>query len=152
MNAGFEYRADDIVLIAPDGNVTGVPFAPTVKSGAWEMVNKIYPELNDAIIHRRPDGKRVQYLKPARIVDNGRYPVGWIVFIKRNSDGPASLKPLGRVDALSRLMEGSFSPGGKLTHAACNAIKRTLVNANSFDLTYSSPTDASNAIVSLCDD
>jgi hypothetical protein len=152
MNAEFEYRADDIVLIAPDGNVTGVPFAPTVKSGAWEMVNKIYPELNDAIIHRRPDGKRVRYLKPERIVKNGRCPVGWIVFIKRNSDGPANLKPLGRVDALGRLMEGSFSPGGKLTHAACNAIKQTLVNANSFELTYSSAADASNAIVSLCDD
>jgi hypothetical protein len=152
MNAEFEYRADDIVLIAPDGNVTGVPFAPTVKSGAWEMVNKIYPELNDAIIHRRPDGKRVRYLKPARIAQNGSYPVGWIIFIKRNSDGPANLKPLSRVDALSRLMEGSFSPGGKLTHAACNAIKRTLVNANSFELTYSNATDASNAIVRLCDD
>jgi hypothetical protein len=49
-------------------------------------------------------------------------------------------------------MESSFSPGGKLTYAACNAIKRTLVNANSFELTYSIATDASNAIVSLCDD
>jgi hypothetical protein len=152
MNAEFEYRADDIVLIAPDGNVTGVPFAPTVKSGAWEKVNKIYPELNDALIHRRPDGKRVRYLKPARTVKNGRCPVGWIIFIKRNSDGPANLKPLSRVDALGRLMEGSFSPGGKLTHAACNAIKRTLVNANSFELTYSNATDASNAIARLCDD
>ncbi|HEY4140325.1 MAG TPA: hypothetical protein VGM57_02865 [Pseudolabrys sp.] len=152
MNAEFEYRADDIVLIAPDGNVMGVPFAPTVKAGAWEVINKIYPELNDAIVHRRPDGKCVRYLKPAHIVRTGKYPVGWIIFIERNSDGPAILKPLGRVDALSKLMEGSFSPGGKLTYAACNAIKRTLVNANSFELTYSNATDACTAIVGLCDD
>ncbi|MFL5236033.1 MAG: PqqD family peptide modification chaperone, partial [Rhizomicrobium sp.] len=30
MEAGFEYAADDIVLIAPDGRVTGVPFAPAL--------------------------------------------------------------------------------------------------------------------------
>ena len=151
MKAGFDYRSDDIVLIAPNGDVTGVPFAPTVKSGAWELVERIYPALNDAPIHRRLDGKRVRYLKPSRVTKNGNYPVGWIVFIRRSPKAAVDLKSLGRGDALSRLVEGSFSPNGKLTQASFSAIKKNLVNANSFDLAYSNVTQATDILIGLCD-
>jgi hypothetical protein len=152
MSAGFEYGGDDIVLITPEGDVAAVPFAPTVKSGAWDIVGKIYPELFDAPIYRRPDGKRVRYLLPALAARNISYPVRWIVFIQRKSGGTPKLNPLGRFDAMRRLMEGSFSPGGKLTQASCQAIKRTLANSNSFELTYADVADATQAITGLCND
>lgn len=150
LNAGFEYRSDDIVLISPDGDVTGARFAPTVKSGAWEIIERIHPELSDLPIHRRLDGKRVRYLKPSRVARDNSYPVGWIVFIRRNSRAEVNLKPLGRIDALGRLLKGSFSPSEKLTQAAFDAIKQILVNANSFELTYSEATQACDTIISLC--
>ena len=110
---GFKYSADDIVLIAPDGSASGVPFAPAVKSGAWEIVKEFRPDLGTAFTHRRPDGKRVRYLSPTHIAPPGRHPVGWIVFIRR-ATGPAKLTPLEPVEAMRRLMEGSRSPDGKL--------------------------------------
>lgn len=151
MKAGFEYRSDDVVLIATNGDVTGVPFAPTVKSGAWQIVERIYPALNDAPIHRRLDGKRVRYLKPSRVAKSGNYPVGWIVFIRRSPKTAVDLKSLGRSDALGSLVEGSFSPNGKLTQAAFNGIKQTLANANSFELAYSNVTLAADTLIGLCD-
>lgn len=147
--AGFEYAGDDIVLIAPDGGATGVPFAPTVKPGAWEIVNRFRPNLSDAIVHRRPDGVRVRYLSPVHTARNGRYPVGWVIFIKR-AFGPTTLKPLGQVHAMRRLIEGSYSPGRRMNLAGCNAIKRTLATANSFELTYANLAEANDNIVRLC--
>jgi hypothetical protein len=58
MEAGFEYAADDVVLIAPDGRATGVLFAPALKSDAWAMIEKFRPDLGKSAVHSRPDGKR----------------------------------------------------------------------------------------------
>jgi hypothetical protein len=149
-NEGFEYGADDIVFIAPDGRATGVPFAPAVKPGAWEIVKEFRPDLGEAGVHKRQDGKRVRYLKPKCIARSGSNSVGWIIFIKR-ALGPTKLKMLGQVEAMRRVMEGSYSPGGRLNFATCTAIKRTLAGASSFELTYSNLADAKKAIVSLCD-
>lgn len=151
MEAGFEYCADDIVLIAPDGGAKGVSFSLAFKSGAWEIINRLRPDLGDAPVYRRPDGKCVRYLKPWRVATRDRYPVGWIVFIKRNSDGPVTLKPLGRIEALHRMLEGALASGGKMNYVSCNAIKHTLANAASYELTYSDVTQASGVIAGLCD-
>lgn len=146
---GFAYGGDDIVLIAPDGCVTGVPFAPAVKPGAWEIAKQVRPDLADATIHRRPDAKRVRYLRPAHLAGPGRYPVGWIIFITRAS-GPAQLKPLEPVETMRRLMDGSYSPDEKLSLAGCRAINRTLAGASSYQLTYSNLAEANDTLERLC--
>jgi hypothetical protein len=152
MEAGFEYAADDVVLIAPDGRATGVLFAPALKSGAWAMIEKFRPDLANSAVHIRPDGKRVRYLNAPRAVRNGSVPVGWIVFIKRASDVPAKLAPLGQLETISRLINGSYSPDSKLTHQGFHAIKRIVADAKSFELRYSDAAQAREAIVDLCDD
>jgi Coenzyme PQQ synthesis protein D (PqqD) len=151
MEAGFEYAADDIVLIAPDGRATGVPFAPALKSGAWAMVEKFRPDLGKSAVHSRPDGKRVRYLSAPRAVRSGSVPVGWIVFIKRAPNVPAKLAPLGQLETISRLIDGSYSPDGKLTRQGFHAIKRILADAKSFELQYSDAAQARDAIIGLCD-
>ncbi|WP_425908239.1 PqqD family peptide modification chaperone [Nitrobacter sp. TKz-YC02] len=151
MEAGFEYAADDIVLIAPDGRATGVRFAATIKSGAWAMIEKFRPDLGKSAVHSRPDGKRVRYLDVPRTTRKGGVPVDWIVFIKRASNVAAKLSPLGQFETMSRLINGSYSPDGKLTHQGFCAIKRTLADAQSFELQYSDAAQARDAIVDLCD-
>jgi hypothetical protein len=151
MEAGFEYAADDIVLIASDGRVKGVPFALALKSGAWAMIEKLRPDIGESAVHSRPDGKRVRYLNAPRSVRSTSVPVGWIVFIKRASNVPAKLAPLGQLETISRLIDGAYSPDGKLTHQGFHAIKRTLADAKSFELQYSDAAQARDAIVDLCD-
>ena len=148
-HGGYEFGGDDIVLIAPDGSATGVPFAPAVKPGAWEIVKQFRSDLADAIIHRRPDAKRVRYLTPTHVARPGRYPVGWIVFITRAS-GPAKLKPLEPIETMRRLIAGSYSPDDNMSVAACRAINRTLVGADSYELTYSDLAEANEVMERLC--
>jgi hypothetical protein len=152
MSAGFEYRSDDVVLIALDGRVTGVPFAATLKSGAWSIIRSLRPDIDKAPVHMRPDGKSVRYLKPLNWRPAGRFPVGWIVFSKRMPDVPTKLLPLDRLEAMSRLIDGSYSPGGKLNRQAFDAIKQTLTGAQSFDLQYSDAAQATSVLTHLCNE
>jgi hypothetical protein len=101
-------------------------------------------------VHSRPDGKRVRYLQAPRTARTGSVPIGWIVFIKRASHVPAKLAPLGQLETISRLIDGLYSPDGKLTHRGFHAIKRTLADAKSFELQYSDAAQARDAIVDLC--
>jgi hypothetical protein len=151
MEAGFEYAADDIVLIAPDGRATGVLFAPAVKQGAWAMINELRPDLGNSAVHIRPDGKRVRYLNVPRTAHSGSVSVGWIVFLRRAPDIPTKLVPLGQLDTIRRLIDGSHAPDGKLTYQGFHAIKRTLADAKSFELQYSDAAQARNALRDLCD-
>jgi hypothetical protein len=150
MEAGFAYAADDIVLIEPDGRARGVLFAPALKTGAWPIVRKLRPELGKSAVHKRPDGKRVRYLNVPCTARNGSVTVGWIVFIKRAPNIPVKFTPLGQVETMSRLIQGSYSPGGKLTQPTFHAMKRTLASATSFELQYSNAAEARDAILDLC--
>ena len=150
MEAGFAYAADDIVLIAPDGRATGVLFAPALKQGAWTMIEKLRPDLGKSAVHSRPDGKRVRYLNAPRSTGNGSVPVGWIIFIKRAPNIRAKLAPLGQLETIRRLIDGSYTPDGKLSHQAFHAMKRTVADAKSFELRYSDAAQARDAIVELC--
>jgi hypothetical protein len=148
--SGFGYCGDDVVLIAPDGEALGVPLAPAVKSGAWEIVRQFYTDLDQAPVHCRPDGKRVRYLDLPRVVRDEPHPVGWIVFINRTG-GPAQLRPLEPADALSRVMEGSFSPGGRTSRETFRSLVRAVASAGVFEMTYADLTDANDMLVRLCD-
>ena len=147
---GFEYCSDDIVLVRQDGTVTGVPFAPTIKSGAWRLLKRSYPSLNNMPVHRRPDGKRVRYLSAVAIAKNGNgYPVGRILFLNRRSEGAAKLVPLRRLDGLKRVIKGSFSSHGHMTQAALISCKSMLARADLFELSYANVTEASAAIMAV---
>jgi hypothetical protein len=82
--------------------------------------------------------------------ESGSFPVGWIVFLNRIPDAAVTLAPLGQLDTLSRVMDGSYAAGGKLTQSAFAAIKRTVTEAQSFELTYSSAVQAGAAMIDLC--
>ena len=144
--------ADDIVLIRSDGTVTGVPFAPTIKSGAWRILEEFIPDLEDVPVHRRPDGKRVKYLNALAMVRNGSvYPVGGIVFLRRRSRGDAKLVPLRRLDVLKRVITGSYSPNRRMSHASLIAFKNMLTQADLFELSYSNVAEAGAAILGMYD-
>jgi hypothetical protein len=74
------------------------------------------------------------------------------VFIERAANVPAKLSPLGQLETLRRVMDGSYSLGGKLTRQAFCAIRRTLADAQSYELQYSDAFQARDLIVGLCND
>ena len=148
---GFGYGGDDITLISPDGLARGIPFAPTVKSGAWDVISRIRPELLNLPIHRRADDKEVRYLE-SRDVAEGSKPVGWIIFIRRDSGAAIEFTPVGALEAMRRLIEGAYSRDGCLSLAGFDALRRLLAGAKAFELTYEFSTGAADALTAFCND
>ena len=148
---GLQYCTDDITFVARDGAVSGTAFAPTVKSGAWRMLEPIYPRLTTATVHRRPDGKLVKYFNALPNTRKGGVSTaGWIIFLKRRPRGPAKLEPLGQLDVLKRLIKSSFSPHGCMSLPGLTSMKTLITQSESFELTYRHATDATAAILALC--
>lgn len=147
---GFHYAGDDITLIARDGSAAGVPFAPAAKSGSWEVVSQIRPDLPNLPVHRRSDGELVRYLE-INDVDEDAHPGGWIIFIRRVFGGAVGKAPIGAVDAMGRLIEDSYSPDGRLSMAGFGALQRLLAGAKTFEFTYDASAEAADAISEFCD-
>lgn len=147
--SGFSYAADDLVFISPEGEAIGLPFPQAVKPGSWKLLEKFRPDLRGSPVHRQPDGRRVRYIRPTLIAPYRAFPVGWIVFIRRKRGG-ADLRALGLTETFARLIDGSLTSDRKLNALTFNAIKRMLMGAKSFELTYSNLKQANDAIVDLC--
>jgi hypothetical protein len=146
----FEYAGDDVALIQPNGEVSGLPFPITLKSGSWKLISRFRPELDRLPIHDRPDSLKVRFLKPAKIALRTACPVAWIIFIRRSPHGSAKLVPLSKSEAMRKLIESSYSPVGRLTLESCHALRQTITLANSFSLTYSDLESAKDALLAGC--
>ena len=148
---GLQYCTDDIAFIARDGTVTGTAFAPTVKSGAWRMLEPLYPRLATATVHCRPDGKLVRYFNVLPNASNsGISTAGWIIFLKRRPRGVTKLQPLGQIDVLKRLIKSSFSPYGRMSLPGLTSMRTLVTHSASFELTYRHASEATNVILALC--
>lgn len=149
IDGGFRYCGDDIVLISPDGLAQGLPFAPTIKAGAWEAISRIRNDLEHAVVHDRADGMRLRYL-PLTDVHEGSFAPAWIIFLNRIAGTGADLTPLGQLETMSRVIGGSFAANGRMSQAAFAALKKILAGAKSFELTYGDAVQAARKLTDLC--
>ncbi|WP_213287259.1 PqqD family peptide modification chaperone [Bradyrhizobium sp. sGM-13] len=145
----YRYCGDDVVMISPNGLAQGLLFAPTIKPGTWEAISKARDDLSHATAHDRTDGIRVRYL-PVADVHTGSFQVEWIIFLKRVDGTSAELKPLGQIESMQRVINGSFAANGKLSLAGFAALKKIISGAGLFELTYAEAADAGRKLRGLC--
>jgi len=106
---GYHYLSDEVALLGDKGfRVAPVPISIGLKSGSWEVLEPLYPELPDLRIHDREDGKKVRYLPPPEDVtvkSNSFFPVKTIIFPNYDPSSETCLAPVTRVETLHRLFD-----------------------------------------------
>ena len=147
--AGFQYGSDDLTILSESG-ARGVLLPPGAKSGAWRLIRQFAPTIESQKVHRRRDGKRIRYITPAPLAPDDARPVGWIVFLRRNSVGEATLSPVRPMDALRRILSEIVRPSGPLSADMLGSIKRIVAGAAAYELAYSELDDACGVISKLC--
>jgi hypothetical protein len=87
-----------------------------VKSGSWNILNRVFPELDQLPIHVRRDGKQIRYLSPpansiAKTQDS--YRAASLVFPVWFSGNTTALRKIGTGEALARLTVSGYDlPNG----------------------------------------
>ncbi|MGK7867622.1 hypothetical protein [Falsiroseomonas sp. E2-1-a20] len=147
---GFGFAGDDLVLLAADGRATGVPFAPAVKPGAWDLLAAARPDIGEAPVFRRPDRKRVRYPLPQALVPSRPHPIGWLLRLDRRPGAKASLTPVDPPTALRWMLQDAYAEGRVLTPAGFEALRLALRPAQVHRLTYSRLEDAMELLHGAC--
>jgi hypothetical protein len=150
VDAGFGFAGDDLALLNSQGRVTGVPFAPAVKAGAWKLVATCRPDIHSVPVFRRPDRKRVRYPAPRGLVAALAYPVGWLVLLDRSPGATAALTPVDPISAVRWILQESYAQGRQLTTAGFKAIGDAIDRAKYYRLTYSRLEDAVELLDRTC--
>jgi hypothetical protein len=151
LDAGFAFGSDDIVRIAPGGDIRGAPFAPTLKSGAWPLVRHFRPDVPSAMVHDRVDGNAVRYLDVGPSFHDRAIRASWIIFLER---APRHTRPtlmaLTELDTLKRIVDASFASHGKLTADGFHTLKTIVSRARAFVLQYEEAVEAARKLIELC--
>lgn len=138
---GLRLAGDDIVLFDPrTGLVMGVPLPLTVKSGSWDRLDGVLPNLAAQPPILRADGQWLRYA-PLPPRGSGAAAPGWhrvavIVDLRRQEDVAAEAIPQSPIECLGRLLEEGFVQGGRCTSAQMRGLARMVDNAEACALRY----------------
>jgi hypothetical protein len=139
--AGFQCLSDDIVHVDANGNMAGAPFALTLKSGSWPLLEATALEIEALPVHRRADGQQVRYAQAA-VSSAASRPLDYFIALARREEGPAELKSLSGLEAMRMLLEGALAASRRISAAEVRALAQTFAKANCSVLHYSSLPDA----------
>lgn len=137
LEAGFACGGDDIALLGADGRVQGVPFAPALKRGSWDLVDGMRETIGAAPIHRRLDGKRVRYIASIPYAPREAVPLGTIVLLRRRRKGPVAICEAEPARVLSELFAGAFTPAQRLGLPQFETLLGAIRGARAVELSYS---------------
>lgn len=123
--AGYTYLSDDVVWISDQGEVTGVPFAPAVKEGAWRLLDEMECDLPTSAAYLRGDGQRVRYVLD-RPVQAAPVYVQSVILLERRGDGPPRLEPVSGIEVLKTILGSAYAARGAISAATLEALVRRI--------------------------
>lgn len=152
--AGFQYFSDEVALLEePDFEVRPVPISLSVKSGALEVLAPLFPQLRRSANHTREDFETVTYLNPPSASFsyelNRTYPAGWIVFPQYTPHATTELRPIGKAEALARLMKEVLVVGTTLDKRIVRSLAQWIQRVDCYELPNSSLSQAVQLVGSL---
>jgi len=152
--AGFHYFSDEIALLEePDLEVRPVPISLSVKSGSVEVLASLFPQLRRSANHTREDFETVTYLNPPAASFgydvNRTYPAGWIVFPQYSPRATTELRPIGKAEALARLMKEVLVVGTTLDTRIVRSLVHWIRQVDCYELPNSSLSKAVDLIGGL---
>ncbi len=151
---GYEYCTDDLaILTGAPIRLRPVPMQIGLKSGSWEPLAQLWPELVSLPIHRRADGQLIRYLHPmmrgVSRSSNERLSVSAVVFPRFAQGSTTQLHPIPRSDALTRVAEAGYDVAGKLDRHAVQALVRWFETLDCYELPFGNLDEAVESLAEI---
>ena len=148
---GFEYVADDITLLMPDGRVRGVSYALALKSGTWELSKSLPFQLSAMPIHKRMDGKRVKYVSQVKLGKQTSVPVKWIAILRRNGARSSKWQPVDVATILKELIKGAHAREASLNESQLRILIKMIGRSTAGILEYADAREAARLLDKKCE-
>jgi hypothetical protein len=145
---GFDLVSDDVTLLDKSALVKGLPFAPAVKEGGWDIAGSLGLDLSPFPAHIRPDGLSVRFAKIPPGSTRDEAVVETVVVLSRHDDEGVTLRDLSPTQVLSELFRESRSRSGRCNPEILGRLAEIARRAQGFELRYS---DASRGASALCE-
>lgn len=148
---GFDLVSDEPALLSLDtSSISPVEMPISLKEGTWRILENEWPQLTDAPIHVRSDGRRIRllHLPHDRAAHTPRR-LTHIVFPKYSPSSPASLEALSPIRRLTLLNEGGMLLGKQLTKDKFEHFLRLICATPAFLAHYGSLQEAAGMIASI---
>jgi len=143
---GLAFGGDDIAILRADGGVEAVPFAPALKTGAWNLTPALSEATGPSRTHRRPDGKNVRYIAGIRRAPATPVPLAGIILLARGRGRRALLAPVPPARALTDLIAGCFTPNSRLSTCQFGRLLHLVSSTPAQQLFYSNLAEATEEI------
>jgi hypothetical protein len=151
INRGFVCAGDDIALLMQDGCVQGVPYAPSLKSGAWKLSSQLSLNLSALQVHKRLDGRQLRYITETKLAPQKSIAVKWIMALQRTGSDPARLQLNDSIWALKHLIGGAYAREKRLDATQLRLIANLVSRANLTTLHYSDVIQAAQMVELNCE-
>lgn len=146
LSEGFTYLSDDVTLVHGAGRVTGLPFAPGIKEGSWDLAAVQRLAIEKLPIHLRPDGVRVRFLPMDDLPSPNFAAVSAIIRLHRCVGESPQLAPLSPSEAVTELLREARSTTGECSVEIFQAIIDLVRNSRAFELRYSESDEAFSTV------
>ena len=148
---GFGYCSDDLVLLTSEPiRIRPVPTCLGLKSGSWNIVSSLFPEIHQLPTHVRPDGKQIRYLSPKHSIEIwNSYRADFLVFPVWSSGHASEIRRIGSGEALERLTASGYDLPNRINSDVVARLLRWVSELRCFELRYDSIEDAVRTVSDL---
>ncbi|GEM_PF-822441 len=154
MNAGFRYFTDEVAIVERGSNrIIPVPVGLRVKEGSWKIVSSMLEHFAGVWYTVAQNGTSIRYAVPApgsfaSSPEEGK-PVKWLVFPTYSPQGPASLSPLSRIEAIRRLQAVGYEIRDRLNGQKVGELVAWIKHAECCEMTFPSLSSAITMVQGL---
>ncbi|WNC69637.1 hypothetical protein RI845_05675 [Thalassotalea nanhaiensis] len=171
----FAVYSDEIIALNDDFNLIGLSLPMAIKSGSWQHIANLYPELNTQPEWHRVDGRILKYIWPAHIAEHTESDIhqengepssslpelvsGSIstshktLLINPSYSKNASPKAtkLSVTHTIALVTNGGYQLGVELTEERVEQLIRFCEQISAYQITYSSSEHAQQLVDQICE-
>ena len=146
--------SDEIIALDDNFQISVIPLPIAIKSGSWQVVTQKYPQLAQAKIWHRLDGRQLKYLWPTKFTETPLPTSNKTVLIHpQYSDkqkGEAEVTELSVIDTISLLTASGYQLGFELNIEKLETFLAFIQQATNLRIVYNNTEQVTKVLRSLC--
>ncbi|TRX57205.1 hypothetical protein [Thalassomonas sp. M1454] len=154
---GYQVFSDEIIAINDDHTLNTLELPMAIKSGSWQHIAKLYPEITTQPEWHRVDGRILKYIWPeqiahnktAELVDVQKSIKTLLISPNYQAGCEPQIKALSIIETIELVTNGGYQLGVELTEQRVEQLIDFCQSISAYQITYASSAQAQKIINEL---